>query len=101
MYSHREGADQLFVNFYNNNMKGTLAQKIYTVYKVDANLELDEYFEKAISLLPQNYNKNTYDQIIQFWVILIYLIRVMEEYLKIKWQSENVTIQMFQIFKKI
>ena len=67
MYSQREGADQLFVNFYGNTMKATLAQKKYTYYQVNSELELDEYFEKAIDLLPQNYDKDIYDVIINFW----------------------------------
>lgn len=67
MYSHKEGADELFKNFYASNMKGTLAQKIFTTHRVDSNNKLDEYFEKAILLLPEVYNFDTYDYIIKFW----------------------------------
>lgn len=67
IYSKKEGADQLFVNFYSNSMKGTLSQKRITFYEVNSISSLDESFEKVISILPQEYNEDAYNLVVEFW----------------------------------
>lgn len=67
IYSKREGADQLFSRFYSNSMKGTVSQKRITYFEVNAAPELDDNFQKAVSMLPEEYNEDTYNLIMEFW----------------------------------